>query len=264
MRRSSSIAARPLARLVRLRVRGRSAFLVVRLSEAGDRARASPARASWSRGARAPQASTASASACPPACPRACASSSSTPPATPARAGPFRQALLVESELIVSSGTISRIGARRASSARLASSSSPGDSLGAVDDQPPHRQVAAPRGLERERGVVDRAPPRPADDHERQAERLARSAVVRFQPIGASRPDGPSTSTPSLRPAQREVDLAHVLRVDGGDRLAAASTRSRCSRGKRAPSRPRRRERARSASASRRRRRPGPRSASRA
>ena len=132
----------PAARLVRFRVRGRAAFLVVRLPEAATvRVLAGARVVVRATLARAP-ASTASASACRQASPRACGSSSSTRRATPARAGPFASRAQPESELIVSSGTISRIGASRASSAAVGELLEARAIARAVHDQAVHREIA--------------------------------------------------------------------------------------------------------------------------
>ena len=244
-RRSSSIGTRPLARLVRLRLTA-----AARSSSCASPRRApcasSPARVSWCRGARALEASTASASAC--------RRGSGAAPAATGRPGRQRRPGRAvrqppESELIVSSRTISRIGARRASSARLASSSSPGRSLAPFTIRPQHRQVAAPCGLQREGRVIDRSAAGPADDHERQAQHareIRRGAVPADRRQQAGRPlDQHAVAAP----AQREVHLAHVLGVDGRDRVAAARCQQVLARVSCARLRRRRRARARSASA---------------
>ena len=116
---------------------------------------------------------------------------------------------------------ISRIGASRASSARLASSSSPGGSLAPFTIRPCTVRLRPPRGLERERGVVDGAASGPADDHEREAERLGEIRRRAVPADGGEQAGRPFDEHAVAAAAQGEVDLAHVVGVDRGDRVAS-------------------------------------------
>ena len=116
----------PTARLVRFRLRGRSAFLVVRLSEATTVRIIAGARVVVPRRPRGAGLN-GFRFRLPAGVPTRLRLQLIDTAGNAGRAGPFVSRR--KRELIVSSGTISRIGARRASSARLASSSSPGRSL---------------------------------------------------------------------------------------------------------------------------------------
>ena len=101
-----------------------------------------------------------------------------------------------------------------------------GTLAGAVHDQPAHREVAVLRGLERERHVVDGAPVGPADDHEGQPQRLSQ---VGGRPALTERGEQARRALDEhavAALAEREVDLAHVLRIDGVGGLGRVAARA--------------------------------------
>ena len=191
-------ALRPPARARAQRVPGRPPV------GGDDRARASPVRASSSLAARAPPASTASASGCPPASPRSSGCSSSTPPAIPRAPGRSGRAAL--SPLLARERADRLVRARSRGSERGARARPgsraprcPGCSLAPFTISP--RTGRFRRCAASSVSAAWLTVPRPGRQMitSGSPSTCARSAVVRPSPSGASRPDGPSTSTPSLR-----------------------------------------------------------------
>ncbi len=206
----------PSARFVRLRVSGRKAFLVVRLPEAATVRVLAGARVVVARKLR--RAGLNGFRFRLPAGVPARLRLQLTDPGGQLGAGrpvpPALRRRQPESDETVSSGTIWRIGARRASSLRLASSSSPGASLAPFTIRPRTARLRRARGLERQRRVVDGSAAGPADDHERKAEGACdvggrESPAERREQAGRALDEHPVAAS-----AQRQVDLAHVLGVD--------------------------------------------------